>query len=80
MDDTSPTRGLQAAPPDDGGNLGSYTLPEQTLTASSDDTRASETIGTMPLRKRDPNRGLLWFWIGIVALAGLLALLGLLRA
>jgi hypothetical protein len=78
--DKSHLRDVQAAPPDDGGNMGSYTLPQQMLTAAHDDTRASETIGEEPLRTRKPNAGLLWFWISIVGLSGLLALLALLRA
>jgi len=60
----------RASPPDDGGHMGSYTVPEQMLLTVPEDTRSSETIGIEPFRDRAGNRGLVKFWTAVFALEG----------
>ena len=64
----------RASPADDGGHMGSYTVPAQMLLSVPEDTRSSETIGNEPFRNQAGNRGLVIFWTAIVALEGLFVL------
>jgi hypothetical protein len=66
-----------AAPPDDGGHMGTHTQQEQVVVNGDRDrdTEAIEMLGKTPLHTRHPNSGLIWFWAAIVALSlGLIVL------
>jgi len=60
----------RAAPPDDGGNEGSFTKPDEMLLERPEDTRSSELVGNEGSQQQEhPNRNLLLLLLAIVALA-----------
>lgn len=59
----------RAAPPDDGGSLGSYTKPDDMLFERPQDTRSQEMTADKRPQQERPNRDLWMLMLAIVALA-----------